>query len=162
MHAEIEERQKLRREKTLEILELLEAPLEGFGEDAMWQLAMHEYSVAFCDETISGRQMGLLFRALAKTVRHPDELPRFRGLYELDALRDAYLEDARLCRELHKQLHIFKRLYCNMLSGFGRFRKVKVVEGETFIDLMYRTNQDATRMRASGDRRATLARLPPP
>ena len=151
LHAELEERQKLRREKTLEILELLEAPLEGFGEDAMWQLAMHEYSVAFCDETISGRQMGFLFRALAKTVRHPDELPRFRGLYELDALRDAYLEDARLCRELHKQLHIFKRLYCNMLSGFGRFRKVKVVEGETFIDLMYRTNQDAREWRPPGN-----------
>ena len=95
--------------------------------------------------------MGNRFRALAKTVRHEDELPRFRGLYELDALHDAYMSNERLCRELDKQLDVFKRLYCSIMSGFGRFRQIKVVPGETLIDLLYRTHDDARKWRPPGN-----------
>ena len=148
---EIDEREEQRAAKEAEILEMLENPLDAFDEDAVWQLAMHEFALDCRDETLTGRQMGVRFRALAESVRHAEELPRFRGAYELDALRDAYLENERLCRELNKQLHVFKRLYCSLMSGFGRFRKVKVVPGETLIDLMYRTHKDARKWRPPGN-----------
>jgi len=50
-------------------------------------------------------------------------VPRLRGSLRIDALQDALDSSEVLRVELLYQLDRYKRLYCAVLSGFGRFRK---------------------------------------
>ena len=146
----VRDRKERMRDKTEELLDILRSPLDAWGEDAAWQLAMCEYALDAPSE-LSGRQMGMGFRARAAQARHHEEIPRLRGLYEIDVLRAVLLGSERLCRELHRQLDRFKRLCCRTLSGFGRFRTVSVEPGESLLDLWQRTHEEARKWRPPGN-----------
>ena len=138
--------------------QLLRAPFDSWDDQALWQLAMCEFALehiadVYADVASSSKQLQLDFRAACEDVRHPDEVPRLRGSKSIDALMDA-LHDSELLRdEVLHQLARYKRLYCSIFRGFGRFRMVALLPGETLLGLMKRTHDDRT-MRSSGGRPA--------
>lgn len=136
IEAELAASRRRMREKEGDLLELLEDPLRAWDDDVFWQLAMCEFALDVDDEaaaTLKPRQLAAYFRTLAARARHGAELPRFRGVNELHMLRAVLVSSERLCRELCVQLHRYKRLYCSVLRGFGRFRSVDVEPGETLL-----------------------------
>ena len=147
--------QLLQRARSAEqtMLLLLRNPLESWGEDAIWQLAMCEFAVEHIDTQLSAMQLQVAFRAACETARHPDEVPRLRGAMEIDSLAMAFAKSAPLREELHRQLEAFKRFCrsCGLgLGGFGRFRRINEVRGESLLALMRRTHLDALKWRPPG------------
>ena len=69
---------------------------------------------------------------------------------QMDQLRAAFAQSPLLQEELHRQLEIFKRQYCSLFSGFGRFRHVATERGETLLSLMRRTHVDSLKWRPPG------------
>ena len=151
-HAQLQlvERAKAAEQK---MLLLLRNPLESWGEDSIWQLAMCEFAVEHIDTQLSAMQLQVAFRAACETARHPDEVPRLRGAMEIDALAMAFVNSAPLREELHRQLEAFRR-YCRScglgLGGFGRFRRIDEVRGESLLALMRRTHLAALEWRPPG------------
>jgi hypothetical protein len=134
---------ELWQEKERDMLRLLSNPQAAWGTDAVWQLSMAEFALETMDENavaLKPRRLGMCFRALAEQARHPDEIPRLRGLYELHALHAVLQRSPSLQRELRVQLERFKRQYCSLLRGAGRFRTLEVLPGETILELMRRTH----------------------
>ena len=78
-------------------------------------------------------------------------------------LQKAFINSPLLRSELQLQLFRFKQSYCALLSGFGRFRTVKVLQGESLLALMKRTHDDSLTWRPPGRHasflRAVLLRL---
>jgi len=63
------------------VAQLLRAPLDSWGDQALWQLAMCEFALEhIADVASSPKQLQLEFRAACEEVRHPDEVPRLRCL----------------------------------------------------------------------------------
>ena len=134
-----------------ELLELLHAPLHSWDEDAFWQLATCEYALDHLyDVDSSPKQLQLSFRAACEMVRNPLHVPRLRGSTRIDALQDALHASERLRGELVNQLGVFKRFYCSMMTGFGRFQCVAPEPGESLLALMKRTHEDALKWRPPG------------
>ena len=148
---ELQERAKVA-EQTM--LALLRSPLESWKEHAVWQLAMCEFAVQHIDDAeSSAMQLQVAFRAACESARHPSEVPRLRGAMEIDALALAFASSAPLQEELHRQLEFFKRYMCSCgggLGGFGRFRRIDLVRGETLLALMRRTHLAALQWRPPG------------
>jgi hypothetical protein len=159
LERELREQLLLRREKEEGLLALLSDPLEAWDEDAFWQLAMCEFAIRYDPEAVErdgGRKMGTAFRAAAIWALRRDkdervELPRLKGVYELHALHAALLSSDRLRIELTKQLMRFKRLYCAMLSPFGRFKRLTPMPGETLLHIFERTHMAARGWRPRGN-----------
>ena len=140
--------------------QLLRAPFDSWDDQALWQLAMCEFALEhIADVASSPKQLQLDFRAACEDVRHPDEVPRLRGSKSIDALMDA-LHDSELLRdEVLHQLARYKRLYCSIFRGFGRFRMVALLPGETLLGLMKRTHDDALKWRPPGKTPAEMLAL---
>lgn len=147
----------LHREKEADLYGLIADPLSAWDDDVFHQLAMCEFVLDVSDEdaaALQPRQLGDWFRALALKTRHytkSEEAPRFRGVYELHALRTVLRGSEFLCRALCWQLHRFKRLYASVLRHFGRFKRVDVEPGETMLDIMTRTHEEARTWRPPGN-----------
>lgn len=138
-------------EAELHLWSLLKAPFDSWGDEVFWQLAMAEYAFLHIDDVASApRQLQQAFREECEAVRHPAEVPRQRGSQQIDALQDALHRCPLLQDELQSQLVRYKQLYCALLSGFGRFRKVAPLPGESLIDLMGRTHTSALGWRPPG------------
>jgi hypothetical protein len=132
-----------------ELLQMLRAPFNAWGEDVFWQLVMCEYALLHLEGvTRSPKQMQLDFRSLCLKARQ--EVPRLHGSMQIDALQDALDASTPLRTELLLQLDRYKRLYCSMMSGFGRFKKLTPGTGESLLGLMTRTNTDARAWRPPG------------
>ena len=129
---------------------VLRTPFDSWGSSVLWQLCMCEYALQNMDDSSLGKQLQLAFRALCEETRHPDEVPRLYGSLQIDALRTAMLNSELLRLELRGQLERYKRLYVSLLSGFGRFRQVVVLQGETMLALMKRTHDEALQWRPPG------------
>jgi len=108
-------------ETRVRVLEVFANPLEAWGEKAHWQLAMCEEAMEN-DFQGTGKQFGLAFRAKAEEARHATDIPRLVGLYQMDALREALLSDDSFRIVVQRQLDLFKRVYCSLLSGFGHYK----------------------------------------
>jgi hypothetical protein len=134
----------------LELWQVLRAPLDSWDSTVMWQLAMCEYALRNMDDSSSNKQLQLEFRALCEEARHPGEVPRLHGSLQIGALRTALLNSQLLQCELRAQLERYKRLYVSLMSGFGRFRQVWVLQGETVLALMTRTHVEALQWRPPG------------
>ena len=94
------------------------------------------------------KQLQLAFRAVCEVEsRHPEEVPRLRGSLQIEALAMALERSEPLVHELQYQLARFKRLYCSLLTGFGRFRKVHATPNEKLLD---RTHEKALEWRPPG------------
>ena len=111
------------------------------------------------DVASSPKQLQLEFRAACEEVRHPDEVPRLRGSNSIDALMDAFHDSELLRDEVLHQLARYKRLYCSIFRGFGRFRVVALLPGETLLELMKRTHDDALKWRPPGKSPAEMLAL---
>ena len=130
---------------------LLSSPMESWGDTAIWQLTMCEFAIEQINDTTStAKQLQLAFRDACEQARHPSTVPRLRGSLQIDALRAAFQSSTLLRQELHRQLVLYKRLYCNLLSGFGRFRDVSLLPGEPLLALMKRTHDGALKWRPPG------------
>lgn len=146
-------------DKTDDLFELLSNPLEAWDQEALWQLAMCEFAVRYDSEAAErdgGRKMGAAFRAAALWALRRNkgelvELPRLKGVHELHALHAALRSSNRFRIELTKQLMRFKRLYCAMLSPFGRFKRLTPLPGETLLQLFERTHMAARAWRPRGN-----------
>ena len=148
-------RERLAREMQLctavqDLLRLLRAPLDSWDNGVLWQLAMCEFALRVPDGGVSSKQLQLAFRGECEEARHPSEVPRLHGSLHIDVLREALLNSEPLRCELDLQLARYKRLYASMLSGFGRFRQVVVLQGETLLALMQRTHGDSLHWRPPG------------
>jgi hypothetical protein len=119
----------------------------AFGQ-SLWQVAMMEYALTPIEPGVTGRQLGMRFRALAEASRNT--LPRLRGLYELDKLHRAFVIDEALQLVAQRVISQFKSLYCGMLRGFARFHDVEPRSGELLVSLMARTHEEGLRMRPPG------------
>ena len=140
--------------------QLLRAPLDSWDDQALWQLAMCEFALEhIADVASSPKQLQLEFRAACEEVRHPDEVPRLRGSNSIDALMDAFHDSELLRDEVLHQLARYKRLYCSIFRGFGRFRVVALLPGETLLELMKRTHDDALKWRPPGKSPAEMLAL---
>jgi hypothetical protein len=129
------------------LLALLRHPQESWGEAAIWQLLMCEWAVEHMhDESATGKN----FRAACEEVRHPSTVPRLRGSMQMEELRAAFAHSPLLRAELHGQLDAFKRYYCSLFSGFGRFRVVVAERGESLMALMRRTHRTSLKWRPPG------------
>jgi hypothetical protein len=152
---------------------LLRAPFDSWDDEVLWQLALCEYALVHLDDVAStAKQLQLAFRAECEEARHPEDVPRLRGSLQIDALQLALHRSTLLSDELQRQLARiciaaqthdqplvtlvthgpsqsslawsgYKRLYCSILTGLGRFRKLKVLPGETLLQLLHRTHHDA-------------------
>ena len=157
LERELAKRKRLFSAKVDELLELLDNPVKAWGEQAFWQLAMCEFALRYDAElNHSGRQMGAAYRSAALWALRRDkgetvELPRFKGLHEMNALQAVLLGSEQLRFELHRQLAVFKRLYCSTLSTLGRFKKLSPRPGETLLQLMERTHMAARGWRPRGN-----------
>ena len=159
LEAELKARRTLLSQREAELHKLLSNPLDAWEDDAFLQLAMCEFARDYDEAAAasdSGRVMGNAFRAKALWARRKDadekvELPRLRGLYEMDQLRVVLICNERLRLELERQLRRFKALYCKMLSGFGRFKKVAPEPGESLLALFERTHVAARKWRPRGN-----------
>ena len=130
---------------------LLRAPFDAWDDEVIWQLVMCEHALLHLDDVASSpKQLQLDFRDACEEVRHPQEVPRLRGSLQIDAIDYALDRSELLREELQRQLERYKRLYCSMLSGFGRFRKVAPQPGETLLALMGRTHGEALAWRPPG------------
>eukprot|EP00966_Prymnesium_polylepis_P331208 7386775-Prymnesium_polylepis.1 len=98
------------------------------------------------DDKASGKQ----FRAACEEVRRPSTVPRLRGSMQMNELREAFAQSPLLQEEVHRQLDLFKRQYCSLFSGFGRFGHLGAERGETLLSLMRRTHMDALKWRPPG------------
>jgi hypothetical protein len=141
-----------RREAERELRALLRSPLESWREEATWQLAACEFALEqyVQDRSQSAKQLQLAFRAACKEARHPDDVPRLRGSLQLDVL-GALLDSSEPLRlELLRSLALWKRFYCSLLRGFGRFRDLAPLQGESLLALMKRTHVAALAWRPPG------------
>ena len=134
----------------VELWQVLRAPFDSWDIGVLWQLAMCESALQNMDDSSSDKQLQLAFRALCEEARHPDEVPRLHGSLQIGALRTALLNSELLQCELRGQLERYKRLYVSFLTGFGRFRQVHVLQGETVLALMTRTHVEALQWRPPG------------
>ena len=159
LEAELKARRTLLSQREAELHKLLSNPLDAWEDDAFLQLAMCEFARDYDEAAAasdSGRVMGNAFRAKALWARRKDadekvELPRLRGLYEMDQLRVVLICNERLRLELERQLRRFKALYCKMLSGFGRFKTVAPEPAESLLALFERTHVAARKWRPRGN-----------
>ena len=130
---------------------LLRAPLDSWDDEAIWQLAICEFAMLHLDYVMSTpKQLQLELRDACVLARHPEEVPRLRGSMRIDALQDALGRSDLLRAELKQQLARYKRLYLALFSGFGRFRRLKLLPGESLLGLMARTHSDALKWRPPG------------
>ena len=131
---------------------MLRAPFDSWDSSVIWQLAMCEFAFEHLDDVaaLSSKQLQLEFRAACEEVRHPAEVPRLRGSLQIDALQEALVNSTPLYEELQYQLSRYKRLYCSMFSGFGRFREVTPIPGESLLALMKRTHDASLKWRPPG------------
>ena len=129
---------------------LLKAPLDSWDDNALWQLAMCEFALLQGNDGSSSKQLQLRFREECDAARHPGEVPRLRGSMQIEALHEALTNSELLKLELLYQLARYKRFYTSIFSGFGRFRKLIVLPGETLLSLMKRTHLEALRWRPPG------------
>jgi len=131
---------------------LLRAPLDSWDDNVLWQLAMCEFAMEHLGDVspMQPRQLMQQFRAQCEAARHPSEVPRLRGSQQIDVLQEAIDGSLLLQAELHLQLARYKRLYCSILRGFGRFRVVEPLPGESLLRLMQRTHDDALKWRPPG------------
>ena len=129
----------------------LRNPVRAWGEDVWFQLAMIEEALEPLEEGLSARQLGDGFRARCKETRHKEEVPRLRGLFEIPALHFALHQSQTLRQEALWQIDTFKSVYASgVMRGFGRFRKLDIVPGETLLELMKRTHSAAQQWRPQG------------
>ena len=134
-----------------ELSALLRTPLESWDDKVHWQLSMWEFALKSIDDrTSTPKQLQLAFRAACEETSHPDEVPRLPGSLQIDSLAMALERSEQLVHELQYQLARFKRLYCSLLTGFGRFRKVHATPNETLLDLIKRTHEKALEWRPPG------------
>ena len=132
-----------------ELVLMLRAPFDAWGNELFWQLAMCEYALLHLEDvTRSPKQMQLDFRNACLEARQ--EVPRLHGSMQIDALQDALDKSPLLRIELLVQLDRYKGLYCSVMSGFGRFKKLSAGIGESLLSLMTRTNIDARAWRPPG------------
>ena len=130
---------------------IIRAPLDSWDDAAIWQLAVCEFALEHLDDVASlAKELQLEFQDACLLVRNPLEVPRLRGSLRIDALQDALANSEPLKLELERQLGVFKRIYCSLLSGFGRFRRVSLQPGESLLGLMQRTHGDALKWRPPG------------
>ena len=138
-------------EADAQLRQLLRAPLDAWDDEVVWQLVMCEYALVHLDDvSSSSKQLQLDFRDACEDARHPKEVPRLRGSLQIDAIQDALDRSETLRNQLQWQLNRYKRLYCSMFSGFGRFRTIVPLPGETLLSLMGRTHRDALTWRPPG------------
>ena len=106
-----------------ELVLMLRAPFDAWGNEVLWQLAMCEYALLHLEDvTRSPKQMQLDFRNACLKARQ--EVPRLHGSMQIDALQDALDKSPLLRTELLVQLDRYKGLYCSVMSDFGRFKKL--------------------------------------
>ena len=132
-----------------DLLLMLRAPFDNWGNDVLWQLVMCEYALLHLDDVSRSRkQLQLDFRKACLEARL--DVPRVHGSMQIDALQDALDASKALRTELALQLNRYKGLYCSMLSGFGRFKKLTPGIGESLLSLMTRTHTEARAWRPPG------------
>ena len=159
LERELQKRQQALAQEEELLLELLRDPMSAWDHEAFWQLAACEFALHYDPveaEREGSRKMAVAFRAAAFYALRRDKgehvtVPRVKGAYELYSLHQVLLQSDHLRIELRLQLMRFKRLYCSVMSQFGRFRKVEPLPGETLLALFERCHTAARQWQTRGN-----------
>ena len=91
-----------------DLLLMLRAPFDTWGNDVLWQLVMCEFALLHLDDVSrSPKQLQLDFRKACLEARQ--DVPRVHGSMQIDALQDALDASKPLRTEL--ALHALPRTY---------------------------------------------------